>query len=460
MSEAFSENDYSFMRQFFVSGATHSYSFRIAKLKALKKAIEKYEDALAEALFNDLHKSKEEAFMTEIGFLYAEISHTIKHLQNWILTQNVSTPSAIMPSSSKVLRVPLGVVLIIAPWNYPLQLLLCPLVGAIAGGNCAIIKPSEVTPHTSAVVSQLIRETFDSKFITVIEGDGAVIVPEIMKKHRFDHVFFTGSTAVGREIAKLAANKLVPVTLELGGKSPCIVDKDVELKTAAQRITWGKFTNAGQTCVAPDYLLVHEDRKDELIAGIKHSIDKFYGTDPKSSADYGRIVNERRFDKLTAYLGQGEVISGGEISKSDLYFSPTLMQNVSLDAPVMSEEIFGPILPVFSYKTSEEAIKIINRNANPLALYIFTKNKKVEQLYTSNVEFGGGCINNTLVHLGNPGLPFGGVGNSGVGAYHGKFSFDTFTRPKAILKSATWIDPSIKYPPYRGKLKWLRWFCR
>lgn len=448
------------MQGYFFGGATADYAFRKEQLQTLKKAIQKYEKRIMDALFKDLHKSQEEAFTTEIGFLYAEISHAIKNLKKWMSKTSVSTPLFLFPSSSSIIREPLGVCLIIAPWNYPFQLLIAPLIGAIAGGNCAVLKPSEIAMHTSVVIAEMITEFFDEKFITVVEGDGAVVVPKLMNENRFDHVFFTGSIPVGREIAKLAAEKLVPVTLELGGKSPCIVDEDADIKVAAKRVVWGKFTNAGQTCVAPDYVLVHEKNKNELVEEMKKSINEFYGSEPIKSADYGRVINKKRLDKLKSYLSEGTVITGGDVNKEQLYFSPTLMENIAEEAPLMKEEIFGPILPVITFKEQSEALAIIHQNSHPLSLYYFGNNKEKEDYFITNVQFGGGCINNTLVHLANADLPFGGVGNSGVGAYHGKFSFDTFTRAKGILKTATWMDPAVKYPPYKGKLKMLRWFFK
>ncbi|MCW3079177.1 aldehyde dehydrogenase [Segetibacter sp.] len=456
----YTSSDFDEMRHYFFSGATVDHAFRKEQLQTLKRAVQKYEQQIMDALYKDLHKSQEEAFTTEIGFVYAEVSHTIKNLGKWMKKSSVSTPLFLLPSSSSIIREPLGVCLIIAPWNYPFQLLIAPLIGAIAGGNCAVLKPSEMAVHTSVVVGEMIAEFFDKKYIAVVEGDGAVVVPKLMNENRFDHVFFTGSIPVGREIAKLAAEKLVPVTLELGGKSPCVIDEDADIKVAAKRIVWGKFTNAGQTCVAPDYLLVHEKNKDELIEEMQTSIRQFYGAEPIKSADYGRIINRRRLDKLKSFLSQGSIITGGEVQESELYMSPTLMQDVSPDAPVMKEEIFGPILPILTFKKQSEALHIIQQNPHPLSLYYFGSNQKNEDYFINNVQFGGGCINNTLVHLANADLPFGGVGNSGVGAYHGKFSFETFTRTKAILKTATWIDPAVKYPPYKGKLKLLRWFFR
>ena len=445
------------LQQYFASGETTSYSFRKLQLQKLRKAIEANELAVMDALYHDLKKSPEEAYSAEIGFVYSEISNTLKHLQEWMQPVKVSSPLIIFPSSSKILRDPLGVTLIIAPWNYPFQLVMAPLIGSIAGGNCSVIKPSEFTPHTSAIIKKIIAEAFSLNYITVATGHGAEVVPQLMKQYRFDHVFFTGSIPVGRQIALMAADKLVPVTLELGGKSPCIVDKDVNLKVAAQRIAWGKFTNVGQTCVAPDYLLVHESRKNELVELLEKSVHQYYGGNPLQSADYGKIVNENRFNKLESFLSQGSIVFGGETNKEKLYISPTVLENVAETSPVMQEEIFGPILPIYTFKDHQQAIEMVRRMPNPLALYVFTNNAKVEKLYTEKISFGGGCINNTIIHLANAKLPFGGVGNSGVGAYHGKFSFNTFTRQKSVVKTSTWIDPAAKYPPYSGKLKILKW---
>jgi aldehyde dehydrogenase (NAD+) len=456
----FSANDFEQMRLYFSTGVTKDYGFRKQHLLLLKQAIKKYEKPLSEALYKDLHKSPEEAYATEIGFVYAEISHVLSRLKSWMEPQRVSSPMVVFPSSSKIIREPLGVCLIIAPWNYPFQLLMTPLIGAIAGGNCAVLKPSEFTKHTSVVVEQMVSEFFDKRYITVVQGDGHIVVPALMNDNRFDHVFFTGSIAVGKEIATLAAPKLVSVTLELGGKSPCIVDADADIKVAARRIVWGKFTNAGQTCVAPDYVIVHEKVRDELLNRMKESIHDFYGEDPRQSLDYGRIINEQRFNKLSSFLQHGDIIGGGEVDKAELYIAPTIVNNVEAAAPVMQEEIFGPILPVFTFSKHEEALDMINQHANPLSLYFFGSNNKTAELFVDKVQFGGGCINNTLVHLANAELPFGGVGNSGVGAYHGRFSFETFTRPKSVLRTSTLIDPSVKYPPYKGKLKILKWLLK
>ncbi len=423
---------------------------------ALKEALKKNEEAIMDALYKDLHRSFTETYTTEIGFLYAEINFILKHLKSWMKVASKPTPLVLFPSSSKIIHEPLGVVLIIGPWNYPLQLLLAPLAGAIAGGNCAVLKPSELTQHTNAVIKKMISETFSKEYITIVEGEGAEVVPQLMNENRFDHVFFTGSITVGKEIAKLAAEKLIQTTLELGGKSPCIVDKEVNIKVAAQRIIWGKFTNAGQTCVAPDYLLIHEKRKDELLDAMQNSVKKFYGEEPKLSSDYARIINTKRFDILENYLHQGEIITGGMTDRDELYISPTIIENVSEQQPLMQEEIFGPILPVITYTEKEEVLQEIRKHSQPLSLYVFSEDTAMQKFYTENISFGGGCINNTLVHLANSDLPFGGIGNSGNGTYHGSFSFHTFTRTKPVLKTATWFDPAVKYPPYTGKMKFFR----
>jgi aldehyde dehydrogenase (NAD+) len=454
--DQFTTADFSNMYSYYSSGQLSTYRARKDQLNTLRKAIRQYETQVLEALYKDLHKPAAEAYATEIGFVYAEISHALKHLSAWMKPTRVSSPLMLFPSSSKIFRDSLGVVLIIAPWNYPFQLLIGPLIGAIAGGNCAVLKPSELTPNTATVVANMINDFFDPAFIRVVQGNGAVVVPQLMNENRFDHVFFTGSIAVGKQIAKMAAPKLVSVTLELGGKSPCIIDADANIPVAAKRITWGKFTNAGQTCVAPDYLLVHESRKEELVNNIRTTIHEFYGDDPQRSPDYGRIVNANRFIKLKQYLQHASAIEGGKTDPNDLYIAPTLLENVALDSAMMKEEIFGPILPVFSFREPAEAMEIIHQNPNPLSFYYFGNNQVNVQMFTSKLAFGGGCINNTLVHLGNAELPFGGVGNSGLGAYHGKFSFDTFTRPKAVLKTATWLDPKMKYPPYEGKMKYFK----
>mgnify|MGYP003492539158 CR=1 FL=1 len=441
------------MRNYFDSGITKPYAFRKEQLIKLQRAVKKYERPLHEGLFADLKKSPEECWVTETGFLLSELSNILKHLKGWMQPESVSTNLLNLPSKSFILQEPLGVVLIISPWNYPFQLLMTPLAGAMAAGNCVILKSSEFAPATSAVMKQMIEETFDKNYIQFVEGDGAVVIPEMMNNFTFDHVFYTGSTAVGKLVYKMAAERLVPVTLELGGKSPCVVEEDANIKIAAKRIAMTKFSNAGQMCVAPDYVLVHESRKEELIAGLKKSIHGFFGDKPEDSENYGKIINGKQFDRLVKYLQQGQLIHGGRNDKEKLFIEPTVISNVSLDADIMKDEIFGPILPVISFSSKAEALKIIAQNKNPLAFYVFTSSSAKEKDWLNSVAFGGGCINNASWHLTNHNLPFGGRGFSGSGQYHGKYSFETFSHKKAVMKTPTWFDPSIKYPPFKGKMK-------
>lgn len=441
------------MRSYYNSGATRSYNFRKEQLMKLKNAILKYEKELHDALYADLKKSPEESWVTETGFLVAEISATIKGLKSWMQPEKVGTNLLNMPSSSYVYREPLGVVLIIGPWNYPLQLLFTPLVGAIAAGNCVVVKPSEFAPNTANVQAKIISEIFPQEYVLFVQGDGAMVIPEMMNNFHFDHVFYTGSTAVGKLIYQLAAKDLVPVTLELGGKSPCVVDEDANLGVAARRIAVTTFSNAGQMCVAPDYLLVHHSVKEKFTRLFIKTIKQFFSEQPENSYSYGKIINEKQFDRLVGYLSQGTIAYGGRFDKSKLFIEPTVLENVSMDAPVMKEEIFGPIVPIISFQTKEEALKIIEQNKNPLAFYIFTGNSKNEEWWLQQVPFGGGCVNNASWHLTNHHLPFGGRGFSGTGAYHGKNSFLTFSHQKAVMKTPTWFDPDVKYPPFKGKLK-------
>ena len=441
---------------FYNSGATLSYAFRKKQLEILKEAIIKYEDEISTALYNDLKKSKEESWATETGLLIGELNNAIKHLHKWMKPKKVPAGLVTFPSSAKIYRDPLGVILIIAPWNYPLQLVLIPLVGAIAGGNCAVLKPSELAQATEKIISKIIEEFFPENYIKVIAGNGAEVIPAMMNQFRFDHIFYTGSTTVGKEIYKLAAKDLAPVTLELGGKSPCIVYEDADIKVAAKRIIFGKFLNAGQTCIAPDYILVQDKIKENLLNELKNSIQKFYTNNPSSSYDYGKIININRFNKLISYLKEGQIFYGGRSDKENLFIEPTILTNISMSDSVMKEEIFGPIIPVLSFNTTEDAMKIVAQNENPLAFYLFTKNETTKEDWIQKVPFGGGCINNTVSHFANEHFPFGGIGNSGIGAYHGKITFQVFTHLKPVLKSSTIIDPSIKYPPFKGKLKLLK----
>ncbi len=448
------------MRQFFESGKTRSYAFRREQLIKLKNAVRKFEEPLHEALYADLKKSPEECWVTETGFLQAELSNAIKNLKRWMQPELVPTNLLNIPSSSRVMKEPLGVVLIIGPWNYPLMLLLTPLVGAIAAGNCAVIKGSEFAPATASVIRQMMEENFDKEYIFFQDGDGATEIPAMMNHFSFDHVFYTGSTAVGKIIYRMAAERLVPVTLELGGKSPCVVESDAHIKVAARRIVQTKFSNAGQMCVAPDYVLVHAGIKEKLVAALKEAIGRFYGEQPEESYNYGKIINEKQFSRLIAYLDQGTIVHGGRTDKQRLFIEPTILDNVPLDAPVMQDEIFGPVLPLISFQTSEEALAVIAKHKNPLAFYVFTSNSRTEKKWLEGVAFGGGCVNNASWHLTNHHLPFGGRGFSGTGHYHGRYSFETFSHKKAVMKTPAWFDPAIKYPPFKGKLKLFKWVIR
>ncbi len=448
------------MRLYFDSGATKTYDFRKQQLIKLRQAVSKHERAFHDALYSDLKKSPEECWVTETGFLIAEINNTIKHLKQWVEPETVATNLLNLPSKSYVLSDPLGVVLIIGPWNYPLQLLFTPMVGAIAAGNCVVLKSSEFAPATAAVMQQLIRETFEEQYIQIVEGDGAVVIPAMMNNFTFDHVFYTGSTVVGRIIYKMAAERLVPVTLELGGKSPCIVEEDANIKVAARRIAMTKFSNAGQMCVAPDYVLVHASKREALLTALKNTIRQFFGDKAEESYNYSKIINERQFNRLTNYLQQGKIVHGGRTDAAKLFIEPTIIEDIVPGSTIMTDEIFGPILPVISFTTAEEAKAIIAKNPNPLAFYVFTSSRKKEAEWLTGVAFGGGCINNASWHLTNHHLPFGGRGFSGTGHYHGKYSFETFSHKKAIMKTPTWFDPSVKYPPFKGKLKLFKWVIR
>lgn len=441
------------LRTYFQTGATQSYAFRKQQLEALRRAVLEHEEELLQALYTDLKKNKEESWVTEIGFVLAEIRHTLKHLRRWMKPENVRTNLLNLPSKSYVYKEPLGVVLVIGPWNYPLQLLFTPLIGAIASGNCVVLKPSEFAPATAAAMKKIIEQTFSPQYIFYIEGDGATVVPALMDAFRFDHVFYTGSTAVGKAIYKLAAEKLVPVTLELGGKSACVVESDAALDVAARRIAVTKFSNAGQMCVAPDYVLVHRSVKEAFVQKLIAAIKSFFGEEASSNYNYGKIINDKAFHRLTAYLQQGSILYGGKSDAATQFIEPTLLENLPADATVMGEEIFGPVLPILSFESFDEAKTLINKNPNPLAFYVFTGSKAKEEKWLREIPFGGGCVNNASWHLTNFNLPFGGRGASGIGRYHGKYSFDVFSHQKAVMKTPTWFDPAIKYPPFEGKLK-------
>lgn len=430
--------------QFFNDNQTKAISFRIYQLKMLKSTIQKQEDAIYTALYKDLRKSREEAYLTEISIVLNEIDFHIRNLRRWGKPQRVSSPLALFPSSSKIMYDPLGVVLIIAPWNYPFQLLFNPLIGAISAGCCAVLKPSPYAPETEKIMSEIIQNSFSPDYIQIVCG--GIDVSNALLKQRFDLIFFTGSPFVGKVIMKAAAEHLTPVVLELGGKSPCIVDSDCNIAITAKRIVWGKFINAGQTCIAPDYLLVHHSLKEKLIEKIKEYIHQFFGENPQKSEFFGRIVHERAFDRLAAYLEQGSIRFGGVTNKEDKYISPTLIDEVSPDSLCMQEEIFGPILPILTFKDIREVTEYIKKNEKPLALYFFGKQNADKILHETSS--GGACINDTLMHIVNHNLPFGGVGNSGIGKYHGKLSFMVFSNAKGIVKTPTQIDLPLKYAPY------------
>jgi aldehyde dehydrogenase (NAD+) len=448
------------LRAFYESGATRTLAWRKQQLQLLKNAILKYEQPLYDALYSDLKRSAEESWVTELGVAIAEINLALRNLSSWMQREKVKTNLVNLPSSSYVIREPLGVVLIISPWNYPLQLLFTPLIGAIAAGNCVVLKPSELAPATAKLMGEMVKEIFADEYVLYVEGDGAQVVPVLMNGFRFNHVFYTGSTAVGKSVYQMAAAQLVPVTLELGGKSPCVVERDANIAVAARRIAVTKFSNAGQMCIAPDYVLVHATKKDELIAALKKAILSFYTNEPATSYNYGKIINEKQFQRLTGYLTQGTIIHGGNHNITGLYIEPTIIENVSPDAPLMKEEIFGPILPVLSFNTLDEAKAIIQNNPDPLAFYIYTADSGMEKEWLQAIPFGGGCVNNSSWHFTNHHLPFGGRGNSGIGKYHGKYSFDLFSNAKAVMKTPAWFDPAIKYPPFKGRLRLFKWIIR
>ncbi len=455
-----SANDLSGLRKFYDSGATKSYAYRKMQLQKLHDAIQKHEQDIYAALKKDLNKSPEESWVTENGFVIAEINHALKKISAWMKPEKVKTNLLNFPSSSFIYAEPLGVVLIVSPWNYPFQLLLAPLVGAMAAGNCVVLKASEFANATGNIIKKIIEANFEQDYILFVEGDGAEVVPAMMNSFVFDHVFYTGSTAVGKIIYQLAAKDLVPVTLELGGKSPCIVEADADLKVAAKRIGLAKFSNAGQMCVAPDYLLVHSSVRELFIVELKKVLGNYFGPEPEKSNYYGRIINEKHFNRLAGYLSSSEILHGGRFDKENLFIEPTLVNIKGMDDKLMQDEIFGPILPVISFTGNEEALHIIAKNKNPLAFYLFTSSGTKEQDWLNAVAFGGGCRNNASFHLTNHHLPFGGVGFSGIGGYHGKFSFDTFSHKKAWMKTPTWFDPSLKYPPYKGKMGILKMLMR
>jgi aldehyde dehydrogenase (NAD+) len=441
-------------RSFYASGSTRDTAFRRDALLKLKRMIRENETAIMEALKADLNKSPFESYASEIGQVLKEIDLHLRRLKCWSKTERKASPFVIFPSRSYIVKEPYGNVLIIAPWNYPFNLMITPLVGAISAGNCAVLKPAHYSVHTSALLKKMISETFKEEYITVIQGGREE--NQALLQERFDYVFFTGSPTLGKIVAHAAAEKLTPCTLELGGKSPCIVDKDADLPKAARRIVWGKFLNAGQTCIAPDHLLVHREIKDALLKHLCAEIERQFGADPYESPDFGRMINGDAFTRVSTYLQDGKVVCGGRIREADRYIAPTLLDEVSPDAPVMRDEIFGPILPVLTFEHIDDAVRVVSSREKPLALYYFTKDIRGAKKRIRQMDSGGVCINDVVLHYANARLPFGGVGNSGMGRYHGKYSFDTFSRERACVISPTLFDIPVKFAPYGKKLRLLK----
>lgn len=443
-------------RDFYFTGKTKDVQFRKQQLMNLKKTIKKYEAQVIEALALDLHKSEFEAYATEIGIVYDSISYFVKNVSAWMEPEPVKTPLHFQPAKSYIVREPYGVTCIIGPFNYPFQLIMEPLIGALVGGNTAIVKPSEAAVHTAIIVKTIIKETFPENYVRVVEGEKEEVTALIHAP--FDYIFFTGSVAVGKVIAKAAAERLTPIALELGGKSPVIVDQTANLEVAAERIAWGKFNNTGQTCVAPDYVLVHETVAKKFAKILKKTIRAFYGEDPQQSPDYGRIINTRQFDRLQKLLDleRATVTLGGRTDREDLYMEPTVLENVDWQSPSMEDELFGPILPILTYEQFPKAIHEIRQLPKPLSAYLFSENEKAIDYFLQELPFGGGCVNDVITHVGNSHLPFGGVGPSGVKAYHGKASFENFTHPKSIMHRSNKLANSLLYPPYNQKVKLVR----
>jgi aldehyde dehydrogenase (NAD+) len=434
-------------RKYFEKGTTRNINERIVQLKKLKNSIIKYESDVYRALEADLGKSVFEAYVTEVGFVLSEIEYMIKRIKKLSKPRRVKTPLMFMGSSSYIVPEPYGTVLVIGTWNYPVQLTLIPVVGAIAAGNCVVIKPSEVSPNVSSIIAKIISSTFNSEYVACIEG--GIEISQQLLSQRFDYIFYTGSANVGKIVMEAAAKDLTPFTLELGGKSPCIVDRDVNIKDASKRIAWGKFLNAGQTCVAPDYIYVHKEIKDEFIKSVIDRIKEFYTNDPLGCENFCRIISEKHFERLLSLIKDENIVYGGKSNRNNLKITPTIIEPVNENSKVMQEEIFGPIMPILEFDSFEQVITFINKRPKPLALYIFSKNKSNISKVLSETSSGGVCINDTINHLSNPHLPFGGVGDSGMGSYHGAMSFETFTHKKSVLKSQTIYDMKVIYPPYK-----------
>ena len=445
-------------KRFFKTGKSKSINYRIALLKSLKLELLANEQAIYKAIHQDFKKSEFETFLSEFGIVIAQLNLVIKNLKKWAKPERVKNSWLIFPASSYIYKQPYGAILIISPWNYPFILALEPLIMAISAGNTVVLKPSELTPNTSNLITKIINKVFPEDFATTMEG-GVALSTQLLS-YRWDYIFFTGSVSVGKIVAKAAAKHLTPTTLELGGKSPCIIDDTIPLKDVAKRLVWGKFLNAGQTCIAPDYVLIKENIKLQFIKVLITEIKQAYPKSIKTSEDYPRIINKKHTQRLANMLQNETLLFGGEIDEDACYISPTLIDEPDLESASMQDEIFGPILPIISYNTEEDIEAIISKYENPLAFYVFSKNKKFSEKLINQYSFGGGVINDTLIHFGNDKLPFGGVGHSGMGNYHGKYGFNTFSHQKAIVKQKTWINPPVRYAPYKGKLKLLKWLFK
>ena len=435
-------------------------NFRKETLIKLLNTVIIHENEIIQALHDDFKKPAFESVLTETSQVVLELKHVIKNMKKWAKPRRVFPSLLNFPSKDYIYKEPYGKVLIIAPWNYPFQLALCPLISAVAAGNQVVVKPSELTPKTSEIIVKIIHKVFDKNHVEVVEG--GIEVSQKLLSERWDYIFFTGSVAVGKIVAQAAAENLTPVTLELGGKNPCIIDETANLKLAAKRIVWGKFVNAGQTCIAPDYILVQKNMKKHFVNFLKEEITKAYGENPEESPDFARIINAKNWQRLVDLIEPEKVFFGGESNPKDNYIAPTLVEETALESPIMQEEIFGPILPILTYKKESEIAAVISRFEKPLALYVFSENPGFQKRIIQNYSFGGGCVNDTMIHFANKRLPFGGVGHSGIGAYHGNLSFDTFSHQKSIVKKANWLDLPLRYAPYQDKLatirKILKWF--
>jgi len=441
-------------KAYFKTHITKDVSIRLEKLSLLQRSIERHREDIYEALNKDFKKSNFESFVSELALVFDEIKIMKENLKEWARPKSTRGSILNFPSTNYLYPEPYGTVLVIGAWNYPFMLTLMPAIGAIAAGNTVIMKPSELSVQTAAILQVIVKEVFEEDYVAVVEG--GVEETQTLLKERFDKIFFTGSTAVGKIVAKAAAEHLTPVTLELGGKSPCIVDEDADLDVTAKRIVWGKFLNGGQTCVAPDYVVAHKNIRSLLINKMSACITEFYGENPQQSEDFPRIINQRHFERLSKYLNNGVAVKGGETDAEELYIAPTILDSITWDDAIMQEEIFGPILPILEFSDLDKLIEDLKYKEKPLACYYFGKSDSKQEKVLENISFGGACINDTVVHLANSNLPFGGVGNSGTGGYHGKYSFDAFTHYKAVLKKPFWLDIPLRYPPYKGKLNFLQ----